>query len=143
MDDLLEELQDLLDDASESGQPLTLIEEKAQEFCQAYARRKRRKMRRNSMLADDDEPELGIKTSALGLSPARQCSVKVGKHTYPTAMNAFQAQKADKTGRVKYTMCTVAEAAKMGRDEPIDIEEWDSKKDKDHDAHLAQAHRAA
>ena len=90
--------------------------------------------KRKRLVSDDDDDltallyQNDVTASSLGLSPIFDLEVVFNGLVYPTPMNAFQAQKADSSGRTKYTVCSVAEASKHGRAEAIDISKWDAEK---------------
>lgn len=89
--------------------------------------------KRKRLVSDDDDLTAllcdNVTTSSLGLSPIFDFEVDFHGIVYPTPMNAFQAQKAkNSSSRIKYTLCSVAEASKYGRAEEIDISKWDAEK---------------
>ena len=61
-----------------------------------------------------------------GLNIWHSRTVSYDGETYPTAFNAFQAQKEAKVDRKNFTTCSWSEAAVMGRNCKIDVTAWDA-----------------
>ena len=118
---------------------MSTIEAKAKQIVELWSASppksptKRRRLKR--FLTDDDDvldgedTDANCTTVALGISPLSAYNVVYNGLVFPTMMHAFQAQKADTTLQSKYTTCTLADAAAMGRMEVIDIDAWDANKD--------------
>ena len=87
---------------------------------------------------DTDIPEYSIHTDkrVAGffstfrfLSNFFPCTVHYEDLDYPSVENAYQSAKYPQNKRTQFTMCTAAQAKKLGRKAPkLDKKEWDAKK---------------
>ena len=142
MDSLFSELSGMLA-IVEPTRALSPVEAKAKEILdrwmsssspsptfQGKRRRQYRIMPGQDDVGEEDDDFAACSTVAYGISPLSAYEVDYNGFVFPTMMHAFQAQKANsKGGQLKYTTCTLSEAANMGRVEVIDIQEWDANKD--------------
>ena len=142
MDALLSEMSGMLAMAEHGGATLSPIEAKAKQLVDLWSslpspspgQRKRRMQRimqdEDDVFGEDGATMSPCTTVALGISPVSAYTVVYNGLVFPTMMHAFQAQKADTSRQSKYTTCSLAESASMGRAEAIDISKWDANKDK-------------
>lgn len=106
---------------------LTAIETRLREVLHYFSsmpKRKRRKPHNSEERAAALTSANSFGTSDIGLSVI-DVPVTFNGLQYPSIMNAFQAQKAPAHCRSVYTECNATEAAKLGREENIDIKQWD------------------
>lgn len=138
MNTLIAELSGMLE-VVESTRSLSTIEAKAKQIVELWSASppksptKRRRLKRfcpeDDDVLDGEDTDASCTTVALGISPLSAYNVVYNGLVFPTMMHAFQAQKANKKLQSKYTTCTLADAAAMGRMEVIDIDAWDANKD--------------